>query len=93
MHVLVLIAIFGAVTSLNSNPRHKCKYFMPHVVGGKYEVGNYFGRCRKFGYVDVNTHEIGYLFAHTARANEKRCGKDGKYYEENLDAPRTEEYL
>lgn len=93
MYVPVLIAILGVVASLDTNPCHKCKFFMPHVVGGKYEVGNYFGRCRKFGYIDTKTHEIDHLFAHTARANEKRCGKGGKYYEENLDAPRTEEYL
>jgi hypothetical protein len=93
MYLLFFSACLAIVNGLNTNPCRTCKFFMPHSVGGKYEVGNYFGRCRKFGYIDVNTHEINYLFAHTARANEKRCGKEGKYYEENLDAPRTEEYL
>jgi hypothetical protein len=63
---------------------------MPATLGGKHEIGNYFGRCRKFGYVEIKTLEINYSYAHFVRADENQCGKQGKYYEEDLDAPRTQ---
>lgn len=79
-----------AVYSVKPRSCKTCRFFLPGTLAGKYEIGNYFGRCRKFGYVDIKTLEINYSYAHFLRADENQCGKQGKHYEENLDAPRTQ---
>ena len=58
-----------------------CQFYMPERLGGNYEIGNYLGKCRKFGFVDTNTSEIEYTYSYIARSNENQCGKTAKYHQ------------
>jgi hypothetical protein len=47
-----------------------------HFIGDKME-------CRKFDNTNIITGKVTYDSAHSVRADEKKCGKDGILFEEN----------
>jgi hypothetical protein len=49
-----------------------CKFYIPNKK-----------ECKKFGNVDIVTGKNTYSSANKVRYNEKDCGKNGKYFEEN----------
>jgi hypothetical protein len=49
-----------------------CKYFNPNN-----------NECRKIGEIDIITGKITNERASTVRYDEKKCGKEGKYFEKN----------
>jgi hypothetical protein len=57
---------------LNPNCK-KCKWYMPNLTGGGYELG----RCRMFFNKDTNT----YRNTLQCRLNSDYCGMDGSFYE------------
>jgi len=75
----------------NFKPCYSCVHYVPSQFGGKYEIGEYMGRCRKFA--DGQTGEIDYLYALKARINETQCGIAGKFYTLNIDSTPFVEYL
>jgi len=58
-----------------------CRFYLPSILGGKYEIGDYFGKCKKFGFINSNTSEIEYSYSVLARSNDSQCGKKAKYHE------------
>lgn len=42
-----------------------------------------FLHCKKFGEKDIITDKVSYDFADSCRNDEKKCGIEGKYYEED----------
>ena len=56
-----------------------CKFSQNSLLTGS----NTFLRCNKFGEKDIITDKISYDFADSCRNNEKKCGMEGKYYEED----------
>lgn len=78
MRILAILNILClSATKLCRN----CRFFIPERFAEKYEVGNYLGKCKKFGYVDTNTSEIEHTYSFIARSNEKQCGKAAKHHE------------
>jgi hypothetical protein len=56
-----------------------CKFSQNTLLTGS----TTFIRCRKFGEKDIVTDKLSYDFADSCRNDEKRCGIEGKYYEED----------
>ena len=79
MRVLAIFNIIYFVASLKTC--RNCRFYLPSFVGGKYEIGDYFSKCKKFGYVNTNTSEIEYTYSVTARLEESQCGKKAKNHE------------
>jgi hypothetical protein len=90
--ILLHIVLLESVGSVKIKPCNTCKYYIPSTCGGKYEIGDYFGKCRKFGYSDWRTKEINYVYAALSRSDENRCGVSGKYYEKNENFTSRHEY-
>ena len=72
---------------LNANEKRckNCKYFMPQSINeGGLPVGDYYGKCEKFRYKYLigDDEDTDYKFAIYCRMNDKLCGKNAKYYEE-----------
>lgn len=57
-----------------------CIYYKPNVLYGGFTSP--FNRCRKFGEKNIITNEITYNYADDCRNNETKCGKEGRYFEE-----------
>jgi len=76
-----MLTIMNLILSLKPKLCKNCNFFMPEQLGGKYDVGDYFGKCRKFGFLPVNSSEIEYVYSYKARFNENQCGKSAKFFE------------
>jgi len=75
------LAVFNIIyLALATKLCRHCRFYLPENVGGKYEVGHYFSKCMKFGFINTNTSEIEYSYSFMSRDNENQCGKDAKYY-------------
>ena len=62
-----------------------CIHFIPHSTNYPYEdIPNdeQYGRCKKFGDMNLVSGSIGYDYALICRKYEIKCGKNGKFYEE-----------
>ena len=42
-----------------------------------------FSKCKKFGEKNIISNEINYYYAESCRNDELKCGKEGKYFEED----------
>jgi Pyruvate/2-oxoacid:ferredoxin oxidoreductase delta subunit len=56
-----------------------------HFAPDKYyhEYATTMSKCNKFGDKDIVTDKITYRYADACRVDEKLCGKEGKYFEED----------
>ena len=61
-----------------------CIHYKPAFFN---DFSSRLNRCEKFGSKDIITDEITYDFVDSCRDDESRCGKNGKYFEEekNID--------
>jgi len=61
-----------------------CIHYKPTAYN---DFSSRLNRCEKFGSKDIITDEITYDFVDFCRDDETRCGKNGKYFEEekNID--------
>lgn len=76
-----LLTVFNIIClSLATKLCRNCRFYVPEHIGGKYDIGDYFGKCRKFGLINTNTSEIEYSYSLMARTNENQCGKGAKYH-------------
>jgi hypothetical protein len=57
-----------------------CIYFNPNYINNDFT--SYLTQCTKFGNKDILTDVITYDFAYSCRDDETKCGKEGKYFEE-----------
>ena len=63
-----------------------CKYFIPSFYGGKYELQEYYGECRKF--IKTTNGEYEYEYAHVIRQQEDKCGENATYFmQRNVSLP------
>jgi hypothetical protein len=63
----------------------KCIHYKPAPYN--FDFTSTYNRCEKFGEKNIMTDKIDYDFANLCRGDELKCGKEGKYFEEeeNLD--------
>jgi hypothetical protein len=61
-----------------------CKHFLPTLLGGKYDIGNHYGKCDLYGKINLITGEIEHEHALIARKYDDMCGINGTNFE-NLD--------
>jgi hypothetical protein len=57
-----------------------CIYYKPNTLYGGFTSP--FNKCTKFGEKDIITGKITYNYADDCRNDEAKCGKEGKYFEE-----------
>ena len=57
-----------------------CIYFNPKYTNNDFTSS--LTRCTKFGDKNILTDEITYDFADSCRNDETKCGKEGKYFEQ-----------
>ena len=74
------------IENINVPSCRNCIYYKPSVFGD--EFSSTFSRCEKFGEKNIITNEIRYDYAESCRNNELKCGKEGKYFEEETSINR-----
>jgi hypothetical protein len=57
-----------------------CIYYKPNIVNNDFT--SIFNKCEKFGEKNIITGKIEYNFVDLCRNDETKCGKEGKYFEE-----------
>ena len=91
-YINYLLLLFPMTTSCEKTIRNinipsckKCIHFIPAPYN--FDFTTNYNRCAKFGEKDIITDKINYDFAELCRPDETKCGKEGKYFEEeeNLD--------
>jgi len=73
------------IKNINIPSCRNCIYYKPANYNNDFTSS--LNRCKQFGEKDIVTNEIKYDFADMCRQNEEKCGKKGKYFEEekNID--------
>jgi hypothetical protein len=46
----------------------------------------FYGKCKKFLIENPTTNEVDYKYSSICRKDDELCGKNGKYYKENMDS-------
>jgi len=91
IHFLILIKKFSTNNILirNNFIRNKagpicsnCLYFIDPINNYTYPSKEKYGRCKKFGEVNLVIGMIEYDFAYNCRLNENKCGKLGLEFNE-----------
>ena len=81
MRLLYLCVVFvnceKFIKNLNVNSCRNCIHYKPSFFGP--ELSN----CANFGDKDIITNKITYEYTDHCRDNEKKCGKEGKYFEKD----------
>ena len=60
-----------------------CKFFLPTMYGGKFDIGRHMGRCSLYGKINLVTGEIEHEYASIVRSMDSMCGINGTHFEEN----------
>ena len=68
------------IKNINIPSCKNCIHFKPNMYDN--DFASPFIKCEKFGVKDIITDKITYDYADLARNDESRCGKEGKYFEE-----------
>jgi len=80
MRYLYLFFVFANsekfIKNINVNPCRNCIYYNP---SSDIELS----KCEKFGEKNIISNEIKYSYVEQCRNDELKCGKDGKYFEED----------
>ena len=64
------------IKNIDVKPCRNCIYYNQH---SNIELS----KCKKFGEKNIISNEIKYDYAEGCRNDELKCGKEGKYFEEN----------
>jgi hypothetical protein len=84
MRLLYLLFAFvnshKIIKNINTPACKNCIYYVPNKYDKDFT--SYLNKCNKFGYKDIITDKITYNYADFARNDELKCGKEGKYFEE-----------
>lgn len=75
---LLLTAGQPIIKNINIPVCRNCKYYK----FGFLDSSGYLSQCGKFGEKDINTGQISFDYANVCRRDEEKCGKQGKYFEE-----------
>ena len=68
------------IKNINIPSCRNCIYYKPSIYGDEFSL--IYSRCEKFGEKNIFTDEIKYDFVDHSRNDESKCGKLGKYFEE-----------
>jgi len=89
INVLILIRNFSNGKIFIRNTQlpicSKCLHFIEHTNNYPYDPipsNEQYGRCKKFGQINLITGEIEYDLANICRLNGTKCGIDGIEYKE-----------
>jgi hypothetical protein len=85
LFLLFVVNSEKTIRNINIPSCKKCIHYKP--TSYNFEFTTSYNRCEKFGEKDIITDNIKYDFAELCRNDESKCGKEGKYFEEeeNLD--------
>jgi len=72
------------IRNINVPSCRNCIYYKPQIF---FEFSSQYSKCDFFGSKDINTNYISYDYANLVREDEKKCGIEGKYFEqgENIE--------
>ena len=68
------------IKNVNIPSCRDCIHFKPDDITSNY--ASYFSKCSKFGDKNIITNVISYEDAKDCRRDELKCGKEGKYFEQ-----------
>lgn len=68
------------IKNINYPSCRNCIYYKPNSFDNDFT--SMVSKCEKFGEKNIITDEIRYNYADSCRDNESKCGKEGKYFEE-----------
>ena len=68
------------IKNINYPSCRNCIHYKPNSYYSDFT--SILSKCEKFGEKNIITDEIKYNFADSCRDNESKCGKEGKYFEE-----------
>ena len=85
LFLLFVVNSEKTIRNINIPSCKKCIHYKPTPYN--FDFTTSYNRCEKFGEKDIITDKIKYDFAELCRNDESKCGKEGKYFEEeeNLD--------
>jgi hypothetical protein len=85
LFLLFVVNSEKTIRNINIPSCKKCIHYKPAPYN--FDFTTSYNRCEKFGEKDIITDKIKYDFAELCRNDESKCGKEGKYFEEeeNLD--------
>jgi hypothetical protein len=69
------------IRNMNIPSCKNCIHFNHNIYNNSFSSS--LNKCEKFGEKDIVTDKITYDFADSCRNDESKCGKDGKYFEED----------
>ena len=70
----------NTIKDINYPSCYNCVYYKPSFFSTDY--GSSISKCEKIGEKNILTGEINYDYVTICRMNELKCGKEGKYFEE-----------
>lgn len=70
-------------TALSLPLCRNCVYYKPENYFGDFD--STFSKCEKFSKKIIITNSVMYSYADSSRKDESKCGKEGKYFEEEKD--------
>ena len=81
-YLLLLLVVNGEniIKNIKLPSCKNCIYYKPDNYN--IDFTSSFTRCEKFGEKNIITDKIKYDFTELCRENESKCGKEGKYFEE-----------
>ena len=67
------------IRNINVPSCRNCIHYKPERFN---EFSSTYSKCDYFGSKNINTDDISYDYANMVRENEKKCGIEGKYFEQ-----------
>jgi len=84
MKILYLLFIIAnsekIIRNINTPSCMKCIHYKPSYYSTNFLAS--YNNCNKFGNKDIITDKISYDNAESCRSDEKKCGYNGNYFEE-----------
>lgn len=82
MNLLLLLTVVGGTKIIKNIDIPSCKnciFFNPRWSDDLF-LSSSLHKCNKFGTKDIISDKIKYDYAYSCRNDEKKCGKEGKYF-------------
>lgn len=68
------------IKNINYPSCRNCVYYKPSLLSS--DFGSSTSKCEKIGEKNILTGKISYEYVDSCRMSESKCGKEGKYFEE-----------
>lgn len=73
------------IKNIDYPPCKNCVFYKPS--GSFADFASPYGKCEMFGDKNIVNDEITYEYADYCRKDINKCGKEGKYFEEDVNLP------